>query len=53
MAGTVALQVCTCEFCGESYSPQGIETHQRYCDENPAWGFTPNQIREHFDDVEI
>lgn len=24
-----------CEYCGEMFSPQGVSTHERYCDEKP------------------
>jgi len=30
--------ICTCRFCGEDKSPQGITNHERHCDENPNPG---------------
>lgn len=46
MAGTIAPQICECEYCGEMYSPAGIENHQMWCDENPHPGIAPEKQEE-------
>lgn len=37
---------CSCRFCGESFSAQGIREHERTCDDNPRPGVPPEQLRE-------
>lgn len=37
----MSASVCTCRFCGDDYTPQGIRNHEMYCDENPHPGVPP------------
>ena len=29
------VEIVDCEFCGESFNIQGLNSHKRFCDENP------------------
>lgn len=47
MAGSTALRICSCRFCDrDDLTPQGLQQHQRWCDENPRPGVTPEKQDE-------
>ena len=35
-----------CGFCGEEKAPQGIDSHERFCDDNPVTGMTYAEAEE-------
>lgn len=41
-----------CQYCGESYSPSGLHSHEMWCEENPDRG-TPHWPDSDNDNVEI
>lgn len=42
----MSAQVCTCRFCGEGFQPQGIDTHETFCDSNPNPGISYDKQAE-------
>jgi hypothetical protein len=47
MAGSKVMRVCSCEFCDrDDLTPQGVREHQRWCDENPYPGVSPEKQEE-------
>jgi hypothetical protein len=44
MAG---LRICECQFCNRNnLTPQGLRSHQVWCDENPYPGIHPDRQQE-------
>jgi len=41
-----AATTTDCRFCGESFSPRGIQPHEQWCDENPNAGTPPEEQSE-------
>lgn len=40
------VEAAECRYCGESFTAAGIQNHERYCDENPHPGISPEQQQE-------
>jgi hypothetical protein len=47
MSGRDEQQIAPCRWCDETFTPAGIGTHQRYCDENPHPGISYEKQVEH------
>lgn len=43
MTGTA---ICTCRFCGQDKKPQGIKSHETWCDENDNPGIAYDKQKE-------
>lgn len=53
MAFVFAAQaVCSCEFCGGSFTARGIKNHERHCSENPHKGVHPDDHPDLFADAQ-
>ncbi len=40
-------RIAPCRWCGEKFTPAGVGTHQRHCDENPHPGLSYEKQVEH------
>lgn len=40
-------RIAPCRWCGEKFTPAGVGTHQRHCDENPHPGISYEKQVEH------
>jgi hypothetical protein len=45
--GRDEARIAPCRWCGEKFTPAGVGTHQRHCDENPHPGVSYEKQVEH------
>jgi len=45
--GRDEARIAPCRWCGEKFTPAGVGTHQRHCEENPHPGVSYEKQVEH------